>query len=72
MRDFTYDVKAIEEGKTEVTKLEADKKKQYVSFLTVLLFLMLLCVCMWGLLLLGISLLLPNKYWLIYLLSIVG
>lgn len=29
VRDFTYDVKQIEDGKTEVTKLEADKKKQY-------------------------------------------
>lgn len=31
VRDFVYNEKEIEEGKTEVTRLEADKKKQYVS-----------------------------------------
>ncbi|XP_025085754.1 V-type proton ATPase subunit C 1-A-like [Pomacea canaliculata] len=29
VRDFVYNEKEIEEGKTEVTRLEADKKKQY-------------------------------------------
>ncbi|OON22010.1 hypothetical protein X801_02086 [Opisthorchis viverrini] len=30
-RDFEYDEKKIEEGKTELSKLESDKKRQFVS-----------------------------------------
>ena len=31
MRDFVYDEQALEAGKNEITKLESDKKKQFVS-----------------------------------------
>ena len=32
MRDFVYDEQALEAGKNEITKLESDKKKQFVSY----------------------------------------
>lgn len=31
VRDFTYNEKDIADGKMEISKLEDDKKKQYVS-----------------------------------------
>lgn len=31
VRDFVYDEQALEAGKNEITKLESDKKKQFVS-----------------------------------------
>ena len=31
VREFVYDEQALEAGKNEITKLESDKKKQFVS-----------------------------------------
>ena len=33
VRDFQYNEKDIADGKIEITKLEADKKKQFVSLI---------------------------------------
>lgn len=33
VREFVYDEQALEAGKNEITKLESDKKKQFVSSL---------------------------------------
>lgn len=32
VREFVYDEQALEAGKNEITKLESDKKKQFVSY----------------------------------------
>ena len=34
VREFVYDEQALEAGKNEITKLESDKKKQFVSSLS--------------------------------------
>ena len=33
VRDFVYNEEELAAGKNEITKLEHDKKKQYVSFI---------------------------------------
>ena len=46
VRDFAYNEEELEAGKNEIKKLDADKKKQFVSVLQLILCNQSICTCM--------------------------